>query len=174
VSDRPENLPNPNPSGSETSPEAPIPTDPDSLAAHYEQDDVDVGGVLRYGIAIAVGAGLATVVLWIAMRYWAGEPLPFQVQIPPAVVTPAVVRGPGLDAEPEISLDKMLLHQDEWLHSYGWLDHKTGIVHIPIDQAMQLLVEENPPARTGDVPDFRLEPSYRLDSSGGITPAGGQ
>jgi hypothetical protein len=92
----------------------------------------------------------------------------------PAAVTPSVVRGPGLDAAPEVSLDTMLQHQNEWLHSYGWLDHKAGVVHIPIDQAMQLLVKQNVPARAGDAPDFRLSPSFRLDSSGGNTPSGGQ
>jgi len=174
VSDTREALPNPNPSGSDISPETSIPTDPASLAAHYEQDDVDERGILRFALAIAVGVALISLVLWIVIRYWVGEPLSYQVQIAPALVTPPPVSGPGLDPAPEVTLDTMLKHQYEWLNSYGWLDHKAGIVHIPIDQAMKQLVQGKPAARAGDVPDFRLEPAFRLDSSGGITPAGGQ
>lgn len=164
----------PNPSGSEISSEASESIDPASLAAHYEQDDVDVRSIMRFAITIAVGVGLAMTILWIGIRYWAGEPLPFQAQMAPAAVTPSVVKGPGLDAAPEENLDMMLQHQNEWLHTYGWLDHNAGVVHIPIDRAMQLLVKQNVPARAGDVPDFRLAPSFRMDSSGGITSSGGQ
>jgi hypothetical protein len=72
VSDSQTTLPNPNPSGSEISPESPIPVDPASLAAHYEQDDVNVRFIVRFAIVFAVAATVATTVLWVAVSYWAG------------------------------------------------------------------------------------------------------
>ena len=32
---------------------------------------------------------------------------------------------------------------DKRLHSYGWVDQKAGIVHIPIERAMQLVVRRH-------------------------------
>jgi hypothetical protein len=29
------------------------------------------------------------------------------------------------------------------LHSYGWVDPKHGLVHVPIEQAMESLLEEH-------------------------------
>lgn len=34
--------------------------------------------------------------------------------------------------------------QTERLNSFGWVDQRRGIVHIPIDEAIQLTVEEGP------------------------------
>jgi len=174
VSDVQPVLPNPNPSGSEYGADESVPVDPESLARHYEQDDVDVSAIMRFGAVIFVSAIVICLVLWIVVRTWTGHNLASEVQLPPALVTPPPVPGPGLDAQPEENLEMMLEHQNEWLHTYGWLDRDGGVVHIPIDQAMQLLVEQGVDARDGDAPDFRLAPAFRLDSSGGVTPAGGK
>ena len=48
MSDLPEALPNPNPSGSDVPPEVSLPTDPVSLARHYERDDVDARIRIRH------------------------------------------------------------------------------------------------------------------------------
>jgi hypothetical protein len=46
------------------------------------------------------------------------------------------------------------LREEQQLHSYGWVDQSAGSVHIPIDQAMQLIAERGLPTtpRTGTVP----------------------
>lgn len=160
-------LPNPNPAGQELSPEMSVPIDAASLARHYEQDDVNVGGIVRFGIFILIGGTIAVALLWVVMRFWAGYPLPFQLQLSPARVTPPAVRGPGLDAVPEVTLNNMLEFENERLNSYGWIDRDAGVIHIPIDEAMRLMVERGVPARDGDAPTFRLERAFQLDSSGG-------
>jgi hypothetical protein len=57
------------------------------------------------------------------------------------------------------------------LNGYGWVDRDAGVVHIPIDEAMRLMVERGVPAREGDAPTFALDPSFQLDSSGGLEPS---
>jgi hypothetical protein len=34
-------------------------------------------------------------------------------------------------------------HEQAEAHSYGWVDQKAGIVRLPIERAMELVVEEN-------------------------------
>lgn len=43
---------------------------------------------------------------------------------------------------PVVDLIAMRAAEDKVLHSYGWTDEKNGIVHIPIDQAKDLIVEK--------------------------------
>ena len=39
-------------------------------------------------------------------------------------------------------LTALTIEQQSQLNSYGWLDSKNGIVHIPIDLAMELTAKE--------------------------------
>jgi hypothetical protein len=151
-----------------------VPIDAESLARHYEQDDVDVRGLVRFAIAIAIGATIASGVLWLVVRMWTAQPLPLETQIAPAAVTAPAVPGPGLDALPEATLTEIIIRDNERLTTYGWVDREAGTVRIPIDEAMRLLVERGVPAREGDAPDFGLEPAFRLDGSGGTLPAGSE
>ena len=41
------------------------------------------------------------------------------------------------------------------LDSYGWIDREAGIVRIPIERAMELLVEQNRPLRPREQADIR-------------------
>jgi hypothetical protein len=54
---------------------------------------------------------------------------------------------PRLEADPEGDARAINAKADAALDSYGWIDRKTGIVHIPIDQAMQMLVVHGWPSR---------------------------
>ena len=40
-------------------------------------------------------------------------------------------------------------HEQTELTTYGWVDQKSGVVHIPIDRAMDLLVERGLAVRPG-------------------------
>jgi hypothetical protein len=172
MSDVADELPNHNPEGHELEPEQGVPIDAESLARHYEQDDVNVRGIVRFGIVIAVAAVAAGTVLAIVLRWWTNGPLSVQIQVPPALVTPPAVPGPGLDAAPETNLGSYLAKEHKRLDTYGWVDREAGIVHIPIEDAMRRLVQQGVPAREGQAPVFGLEPSIKLDGSGGLEPAG--
>jgi len=37
--------------------------------------------------------------------------------------------------------------ESKQLNTYGWVDSKSGVVRIPVDQAMKLLAERGLPAR---------------------------
>ena len=48
--------------------------------------------------------------------------------------------------------------QQGQLSSYSWVDRKAGVAAIPIDRAMQLVVDEQNPAQDDMVPDTREAP----------------
>jgi hypothetical protein len=55
--------------------------------------------------------------------------------------------SPRLQVDPAIDLDSVRQSQNEMLNSYGWADKATGKVRVPIDRAMDMLIERKLPAR---------------------------
>ncbi len=55
---------------------------------------------------------------------------------------------------PEVSSGEMLRQlratEDAALNTYGWVDRQAGKVHIPIERAMQLLLQRGLPIRPPD------------------------
>ena len=49
---------------------------------------------------------------------------------------------PRLQTDPSQDLAKFLVDEDKRLNTYYWIDKKNGVVHIPIERAMQELAEE--------------------------------
>src|SRR5438552_15747466 len=46
---------------------------------------------------------------------------------------------------PDAALKQLRATEDAALTTYGWVDRKNGIVHIPIDRAMDLLLQRGLP-----------------------------
>ena len=170
MSDAEQSLPSVNMEGPPASSGRDVPIDPETLARHYEADDVRSAPLILFMGGLLVAIALALVFLWWLIGRWIGEPVDVAVQLPPVVTTPRAVPGPGLDALPESELERLLTREGERLNSYGWIDRETGVVHIPIDRAIELIVETGLPAAEGEPPDFGLAPAFLLDSSGGLEP----
>jgi hypothetical protein len=63
----------------------------------------------------------------------------------PSMVTPQLPPEPRLEVAPGGNLQALEATEDKQLSTYGWIDRKRGVVHIPIDQAMQLLAKRGLP-----------------------------
>lgn len=48
---------------------------------------------------------------------------------------------PRLEIDPQAHLARLHAEEDEVLQTYGWVDKGNGVVRIPIDRAMALIVE---------------------------------
>lgn len=60
---------------------------------------------------------------------------------------PRSLSQPLLQAAPAQDLQEFLTAEEAQLNSYGWVDQDAGLVRIPIQRAMQLLVERGVPTR---------------------------
>ncbi|MGA7237592.1 MAG: hypothetical protein WBY44_18045 [Bryobacteraceae bacterium] len=54
---------------------------------------------------------------------------------------------PRLEETPNLDLQEMRAAEQKIQTSYGWLDQSAGIVRLPIDRAMDLVVQRGLPAR---------------------------
>jgi hypothetical protein len=56
---------------------------------------------------------------------------------------------PRLQASPALDLRELQAREHERLSTYGWVDRQAGVVHLPIERAMELVAEEGLPVRQG-------------------------
>lgn len=94
---------------------------------------------------------LAVSALGLAGLYrWLGEQPPMSgPALTPLAPARQVPPPPRLQTSPERDMRQMRADEERVLSSYGWVDQKAGIVRIPIERAMEMLVERGLPARTG-------------------------
>lgn len=107
--------------------------------AAVEESDVDP----RFPTAVGVGALLVVVLCLVLALYLLHNPW-VEPEVPaPSMLNPAPQAAEHLRVEPINRLIALRAAADKRLHSYGWVDQKAGIVHIPIERAMQLVVRRH-------------------------------
>jgi len=65
----------------------------------------------------------------------------------------AVFPNPKLEEDERGQLNGIRLREEQTLYSYGWVDEKAGTVHIPIERAMDLLVQRGLPVHSQNAAD---------------------
>jgi len=112
----------------------------------YEPSQADLRVVLGFLAALALATVIVLLVLWGMFRYFRGKsaergPLPS----PRMYTSPPNVPQPQLQPDPVADYNLYRLSAKETLDSYGWVDQRAGIARIPIDKAMDLVVERGLP-----------------------------
>jgi len=144
---------------------------PTPPGAQYEHTDIDVSIGYNFAIwllvAMVLSVGLVYGIFYVfegrkEARDAAAQQFPLaagQDKEPPA---------PRLQTQPFKDVYLLKQGQNERLNSYGWSDRPNGIVHIPIERAMELTREQHAPSR----PDGSGGPAMVVqDSSSGRTSA---
>lgn len=92
---------------------------------------------------LVVGLALSLAATWKLWRYLefrqqrlAAQRYPLMAEAAPKEPPP-----PKLQARPIEDLHRLREREDAELHSYAWVDRSKGLVRIPIDRAMRLVVE---------------------------------
>ncbi len=112
-------------------------------------DEVNVPGIIWTTFGLALACGLGMLITWGMQGYYAARAE--GVRSPPAAaVEPQLPEGPLLQRDPEGELEAMRHEMAERLGGYGWVNKGAGVVRIPIDDAMDLLVERG--VETGAAP----------------------
>jgi hypothetical protein len=69
---------------------------------------------------------------------------------------------PRLQISPASDLKAFRLREDSELNSYGWVNQTAGIVRVPIDRAMEMVLQRRLPARTDSNSDLLGPSNYDL------------
>lgn len=120
---------------------------PETTSEHggHERKDADVIALFMIGALLCLGGIIVILSCWglihvLTLRQNAREE---------AAVIPAQqgrkFPAPNLIVEPGSNFRPLRAAQEKELNSYGWIDRKSGKVRIPIERAMQLLIERGLP-----------------------------
>jgi hypothetical protein len=128
----------------------------ENAAGHgsYERQDLQVSGILYFLLALVVIAVICLFALnaiygFLDRREKALQPTvsPLVTHVPADTrrVAPGYPQGafpsPKLEEDERGQLDDIRMNEEKVLYSYGWVDEKAGTVHIPIERAMDLIVQ---------------------------------
>src|SRR5579862_9464683 len=124
----------------------PLPSPPPDAApnARHETTDVNPAVVSLSALGFLSALGIILVSLTAVFSRFQtavlrknppSNPL-FQEQVPPQ---------PRLQSDPAAEYAGWRDEQEAKRLSYGWIDRQSGIVHIPVDRAMQILAERGFP-----------------------------
>ena len=116
----------------------------DSVAQGHETSDAHFKSVLMTGVLLLGLMVLGLLLSWgvyAFFRQQTAEPgmhaetltRPNLNKLPP---------GPNLEADPHAALMALRQSEDSILTGYGWVSRDSGIVRIPIERAMRLLVDK--------------------------------
>lgn len=136
-----------------------LPNDPSLNDPGFELQDLGVGGVIGFFITLIVLVILANVVIraiYVGMDHYAlsHQPAPSPLVpmpqgdmrvIDPAKMTP--FPEPHLETNERTEITDFRLKEEQTLHGYAWVDQNAGTVRIPIDRAMQLIVQRGLPVK---------------------------
>lgn len=103
----------------------------------YEADNTAVRSVLVLLLATAILIPLLSFAVWLGM----GLVQPGEEASSPLEPGPIPSEQPELQPDPKADFAHWQQLQKARLNSFGWVDRDAGIVHLPIDRAMDLLVE---------------------------------
>jgi hypothetical protein len=109
--------------------------------------DVDIRGVLLFGVWLAAGTISALVTTWGLFRVLEKRQERVDKPLPPQVVVNLnrIPPEPRLEPDPLALRRELRAQEDALLKSYGWVNRTAGSVHIPIDRAMEIVLERGVP-----------------------------
>lgn len=135
-------------------PQQPVPSGGDN----DEDRDINIRGVLWFGVALGALIFVVSVALWWLQGYFRAREQSAQTPlVGPAAERPRLpqdlnkIPEPRLQADEPLELDRLRALEEAQLRAYGWIDRAAGVVQIPIERAMDLLAQPGAlPARTAE------------------------
>ena len=136
----------------------------------HETRDITVSPLVMIAVGVLVAGLIGHLVLWNVFSWYNNRLARMDPAPAPLARTAQPPPGPLLQVAPRADLQQMLADHNGQLNSYGWVDQQAGTVRIPIDRAMDLLLERGLPARSGGEFQEWPDEGRDLESEGGQPP----
>jgi hypothetical protein len=125
---------------------------PTPAGAQHEHTDIDPSIGYTFAVWLAVAMMVSAGILYGAFWYFRTSEVARDTRVQQFPLAAGQVKdrpAPLLQTQPFKDVYLLKQGQNERLDSYGWVDKADGIVHIPIDRAIELTLERGLPARAG-------------------------
>jgi hypothetical protein len=123
------------------------PTPPD---AHYEHTDIDPAIGYKFALWLTVAMVLSFGIVYGAFRFFDSQAKTANAdpRYPMAAGLTRPAPTPSLQTQPFKDIYTLREDEAKQLKSYGWVDKDGGVARIPVDRAMELLLQRGFPVRT--------------------------
>jgi hypothetical protein len=130
-------------------PHAPHPATGHANDVHHDESDINLRAIFGFGAGLLIVAVVVHLLIAGLFRYFdAREARQPMVDYPIAATEEhRLPPEPRLQVNPRQDLLDLRAHEDDVLTSYGWVDRNAGVVRIPIDEAMRLMLRQGLPTR---------------------------
>jgi hypothetical protein len=114
----------------------------------HEHSDTNVWIIAKFGLWLAISAIVISAGMGLLFGLFVKQSEEATQEFPLAVgQEQRLPAAPRLQQFPATEMDEVRQHENEVLQKYGWVNKETGVVRMPIADAMKLAVERGLPAR---------------------------
>lgn len=126
----------------------------------YEHEDLRASGIIYFLLSLLIVTllcmfGIKGLYAYLDHRAKSSQPevnplvtnAPSDTRHVPVGYPQTVFPSPKLEEDERGQLNGILINEENTLYTYGWVDEKARTVHIPIERAMDLLVQRGLPVR---------------------------
>lgn len=107
----------------------------------HEEEAIRSRPIYLSAIGLGIGVFLSFVAMWGLLQL--SNTYLSRTSPPPDPLAASYGRKlppePRLQTEPILDLEQLRAKEKKQLDSYGWVDQTNGVVHIPIERAMELI-----------------------------------
>jgi hypothetical protein len=123
--------------------------EPRNPHVHHEPGDVNAKALTKFGVSMAFLILIFLVGLWGLFDYLKNREAELGLPLSPAAMVNSQKQPPEprLQAHAARDMQDWRASEDRVLHQYSWINPDKGIVQIPVDRAMDLIVQRGRPVR---------------------------
>jgi hypothetical protein len=111
----------------------------------YETSDADVPVIVRYGFVMYVVIGLTFILMWALHFFFEKTPFKFDREATSMQLERNLPPTPRLQVNQSGDLKDFRAREEDRLHSYGWVNKQAGVVHVPIEKAIEAVASKGIP-----------------------------
>src|SRR5579864_2230493 len=113
----------------------------------YETRDASAGGVFGFLVTLGIVLVAISLICWGLFRFYSAHAVDQAASDSPFADTRQLPLGPQLQVNPREDWLKFREEQEKSLETYAWENRSAGTVHVPIEEAMELLVKKGVPVQ---------------------------
>ncbi|HKV03930.1 MAG TPA: hypothetical protein VJO53_02360 [Candidatus Acidoferrales bacterium] len=124
------------------------PDPPAGRGLGYEPRDASIRGLLQFAFWMAVVLAVTLLGMkWTFDYFKKSQPLGATMSPMVRTTDRMLPPSPRLQTQPHQELQDYCAEQQQEVGTYGWVDQQSGVVRIPVDRAMDLILARGLPAR---------------------------
>lgn len=117
-----------------------------SEGVRHEIRDTNIPALSAFGVAIVLTIAATMLFCFVIFRIYQNT-MPMGPPATPYASSRQLPPEPRLQTSPRMDLDGYLSTQRNELDDYSWVDRQSGVVRIPVERAMELLLKQGFPVR---------------------------